>query len=182
MLGFEPRISGVGSDHSTNWATTTAPVGKQFILLFTRYACTHTHVGTHSLTLIHKSVVHGHSGTITHANLMYLNTLNYKNSYSPAQAYTPNQTHIATQTSTHASKQRYTHNHMHTSMRTYKHINSNECCQGGQFSGDELTKSHSNACLHTFRLMYTYIQKHKYKHTCTHAHTHTHTQTHTNTH
>ena len=25
MLGFEPRISGVGSDRSTNWATTTAP-------------------------------------------------------------------------------------------------------------------------------------------------------------
>ena len=24
MLGFEPRISGVGSDRSTNWATTTA--------------------------------------------------------------------------------------------------------------------------------------------------------------
>ena len=24
MLGFDLRISGVGSDHSTNWATTTA--------------------------------------------------------------------------------------------------------------------------------------------------------------
>ena len=24
MLGFEPLISGVGSDRSTNWATTTA--------------------------------------------------------------------------------------------------------------------------------------------------------------
>ena len=24
MLGFEPRISGVGSDRSANWATTTA--------------------------------------------------------------------------------------------------------------------------------------------------------------
>ena len=25
MLGFEPQISGFGSDHSTNWATTPAP-------------------------------------------------------------------------------------------------------------------------------------------------------------
>ena len=25
MLGFEPQISGFGSDHSTNWATTTDP-------------------------------------------------------------------------------------------------------------------------------------------------------------
>ena len=24
MTGLEPRTSGVGSDHSTNWATTTA--------------------------------------------------------------------------------------------------------------------------------------------------------------
>ena len=24
MIGFEPRISGIGSDRSTNWATTTA--------------------------------------------------------------------------------------------------------------------------------------------------------------
>ena len=24
MIGFEPRTSGIGSDHSTNWATTTA--------------------------------------------------------------------------------------------------------------------------------------------------------------
>ena len=24
MTGFEPRISGIGSDHSANWATTTA--------------------------------------------------------------------------------------------------------------------------------------------------------------
>ena len=24
MTGFEPRTSGIGSDHSTNWATTTA--------------------------------------------------------------------------------------------------------------------------------------------------------------
>ena len=26
MTGFEPRISGIGSDCSTNWATTTAQV------------------------------------------------------------------------------------------------------------------------------------------------------------
>ena len=26
MTGFEPRISGVGSDRSTNWATTTAQI------------------------------------------------------------------------------------------------------------------------------------------------------------
>ena len=26
MTGFEPWISGVGSDHSTNWATTTAQI------------------------------------------------------------------------------------------------------------------------------------------------------------
>ena len=25
MTGFEPRTSGIRSDHSTNWATTTAP-------------------------------------------------------------------------------------------------------------------------------------------------------------
>ena len=24
MTGFEPRTSGIGSNHSTNWATTTA--------------------------------------------------------------------------------------------------------------------------------------------------------------
>ena len=30
MRGFEPRISGVRSDHSTNWATTTA----HLLLLF----------------------------------------------------------------------------------------------------------------------------------------------------
>ena len=24
MTGFEPQSSGIGSDHSTNWATTTA--------------------------------------------------------------------------------------------------------------------------------------------------------------
>ena len=26
MTGIEPQISGVGSDHSTNWATTTAQI------------------------------------------------------------------------------------------------------------------------------------------------------------
>ena len=25
MTGFKPRISGIGSNHSANWATTTAP-------------------------------------------------------------------------------------------------------------------------------------------------------------
>ena len=25
MTGFEPQTSGIGSDHSTKWATTTAP-------------------------------------------------------------------------------------------------------------------------------------------------------------
>ena len=33
MLGFEPRISGVGSDRSTNWATTTT---QGCVLLFTK--------------------------------------------------------------------------------------------------------------------------------------------------
>ena len=32
MTGFEPRTSDIGSDRSTNWATTTAPL--QYILLF----------------------------------------------------------------------------------------------------------------------------------------------------
>ena len=28
MTGFKPRTSGIGSDHSTNWATTTAQLSK----------------------------------------------------------------------------------------------------------------------------------------------------------
>ena len=31
MSGFEPRISGVRSNHSTNWATTTAPADVMFV-------------------------------------------------------------------------------------------------------------------------------------------------------
>ena len=30
MTGFEPRSSGIESDHSANWATTTAPGARQF--------------------------------------------------------------------------------------------------------------------------------------------------------
>ena len=30
MTGFEPGISGVGSDRSTNWGTTTAPMKQRF--------------------------------------------------------------------------------------------------------------------------------------------------------
>ena len=26
MTGFEPQTSGIGSDRSTNWATTTSPI------------------------------------------------------------------------------------------------------------------------------------------------------------
>ena len=33
MTGFEPQTSGIGSDHSTNWATTTAQIF-QFIYDF----------------------------------------------------------------------------------------------------------------------------------------------------
>ena len=31
MLGFKPRISGVGSDHPTNWATTTAKLEENLL-------------------------------------------------------------------------------------------------------------------------------------------------------
>ena len=30
MTGFEPRTSGIGSDRTTNWATTTAQEGINF--------------------------------------------------------------------------------------------------------------------------------------------------------
>ena len=33
MTGFEPQTSGIGSDHSTNWATTTAHLKAFFILI-----------------------------------------------------------------------------------------------------------------------------------------------------
>ena len=36
MTGFEPRNSGIGSDCSTNWATTTALVTKRFLLIIFR--------------------------------------------------------------------------------------------------------------------------------------------------
>ena len=32
MTGFEPRISGVGGDRSTNWATTTAQLCNLFVV------------------------------------------------------------------------------------------------------------------------------------------------------
>ena len=35
MTGFEPRTSGIGSNCSTNWATTTAPVEWNFIWIYT---------------------------------------------------------------------------------------------------------------------------------------------------
>ena len=31
MTGFEPRISGIGSDHSTNWATTTSQLFVKYL-------------------------------------------------------------------------------------------------------------------------------------------------------
>ena len=34
MTGFEPRTSGIGSDHSTNWATTTAPISQQIFVQY----------------------------------------------------------------------------------------------------------------------------------------------------
>ena len=34
MTGFEPRTSGIWSDHSTNWATTTAPISKQIFVQY----------------------------------------------------------------------------------------------------------------------------------------------------
>ena len=34
MTGFEPRTSGIGSDRSTNWATTTAQHIRYFIQPF----------------------------------------------------------------------------------------------------------------------------------------------------
>ena len=36
MNGFEPRTYGIESDHSTNWATTTAPKLSKFIITMTR--------------------------------------------------------------------------------------------------------------------------------------------------
>ena len=34
MTGFEPRTSGIGSDRSTNWATTTAQQDSKFTAIF----------------------------------------------------------------------------------------------------------------------------------------------------
>ena len=34
MTGFEPWTSGIGSDHSTNWATTTAQLYMFFYFIF----------------------------------------------------------------------------------------------------------------------------------------------------
>ena len=36
MTGFEPRTSGIGSDRSTNWATTTSQFNEILMLMFKR--------------------------------------------------------------------------------------------------------------------------------------------------
>ena len=46
MIGFKPRISGVGSDHSTNWVTATAPAFKFFCI----FVWTHSGVQVLSTT------------------------------------------------------------------------------------------------------------------------------------